>query len=196
MQYCKYWPTITDNWFEIVYLAKKRREKTFFIFFKFFLFLFFWGGVKIFKITTSFLGRGHWKYDIIRYGGRGGQKIRKKVRRLLWTAPYCRQLVICVDICQFLVHCNRWKEDFIKLLIKSFEKRKWYIWAWHIKMALLQCPTLRQVYEKTLHIYNIFFASSIDLNKMQLKIFIKSTKSSWNLNCPTDPVAQFSDSVS
>ena len=46
------------------------------------------GGSKIFKITTSFLGRGHRKYDIVRYGGRGGQKTRKKVRRLLWTAPY------------------------------------------------------------------------------------------------------------
>ena len=58
------------------------------------VFFFGGGGVKIFKITTSFLGRGHQKYDIVRYGGRGGQKTRKKVRRLLWTAPKLNEDIV------------------------------------------------------------------------------------------------------
>jgi hypothetical protein len=29
------------------------------------------GGYKIFKTKASFLGKGHWKYDIVRYGEGG-----------------------------------------------------------------------------------------------------------------------------
>ena len=36
------------------------------------------GGGEIFKITTSFLGRGHPKFDMFRYEGGRGQKRPKK----------------------------------------------------------------------------------------------------------------------
>ena len=51
---------------------------------------FVWEKIEIFKITTSFLGRGQWKFDIIRYEGGRGQKTREKITTSFMDGPQLR----------------------------------------------------------------------------------------------------------
>ena len=68
-----------------IWVSRKQNKKKFYLRKTRFIWKKKWegGGVKIFKITMSYLG-GHWKYDVIRYEGMRGQKTMKKLWCLLF----------------------------------------------------------------------------------------------------------------